>query len=565
MMFSRRHTLIGSLAASLTACATSDAKNKAEPAAASSDPSANQRFSHGIASGDPAADGFVIWTRITPLHPKEAISVRWDISTSPDFEKLALSGKTQTGADLDWTVKVEIDGLSSGQVWYYRFQVSDIRSPVGKTRTLPADDINQLRLAVLSCSNYPFGFFNVYDHIARQDDIDAVVHLGDYIYEYGVDGYGGETGKAIGRNHLPSHEVVTLADYRMRHAQYKADVSSQSMLAAHPLIAIWDDHETANNSWEAGAQNHQPTEGSWDERHHAALQAYYEWMPVRNPKPTRSQENLFRTYQWGKLLTLAAIETRLTARTKQLDYADILPTIKTPEDMAYFRSTVLGSEARYLLGDTQTSYLRNTLRSSKASDVTWRAIANQVIMADVNAPNLTDYANHPSIDEIEKELPEIRSFLAFTALGLPLNLDAWDGYPAARERFYKLAAAENVRDLLVLTGDTHEYWANDLFRQDGVKMGVELGVTGVTSPGSSAYFDAAAQDYSNRIVATNPSVLYNNSANNGYIDLTLREDGGVAEYVSVDTVLSATYNTFVSTRFDINQDAGSLKLTRRDS
>lgn len=523
---------------------------------------ASGQFLHGVASGDPQSDGFVIWTRITPENPTARIETVWEVSKDELFNNLAASGNYIAKPEKDWTVKIELDGLDSGQIYYYRFKVSSGESLSGRSRTLPKEGVTEARFAVVSCSNYPFGYFNVYDHIAAQTELDAVIHLGDYIYEYGRDGYGGKVGAAIGREHQPSTEILSLADYRQRHAQYKSDTGSQKMLAAHPLIAIWDDHETTNNSWENGAQNHQENEGNWEDRKSAALQAYYEWMPVRDPKAGRAREALFKNYQWGDLLSLATLETRLTARSEQLDYANLAQMFQTPEDITRFQTEILGAPDRQLMGSPQLDYIAESLRASKSSGTAWRLIANQVIMADVAAPNLADFATDPAIDEIEKELPQIRSFLKLTELGLPLNLDAWDGYPAAREKLYSIAQEAGARDLLVLTGDTHEYWLNDLYRKDGLKMGIELGTAGVTSPGASTYFGSKGQDYSDRLVARNKSVKYHDPVNKGYIDLALSRGKARAKFVAVDTVLKPNYRAFVSAAFDIIPAEGSLSALR---
>ena len=558
MHVSRRFLLGSGLATGLASCATG-ARDLGSFASAVAP--ASGRFTHGVASGDPANDGFVIWTRVTPEDAGGQVGISWEIATDADFASIVTSGKGETGPARDWTFKEELTGLAPGGTYYYRFSVNGVSSPAGRAKTLPEGDVREARFAIVSCSNYPFGFFNVYDRIAREENFDAVIHLGDYFYEYGREGYGGQTGKKIGREHEPAAEIISLADYRTRHAQYKSDRSSQAMHAMHTLIPSWDDHETANNSWGEGAQNHQPDEGDWDTRRRNAMQAYYEWMPIREPKQGRARESLYSTYQWGKLLTMVSIETRLTARTEQLDYADYTGKIKGPEDVISFRENVLWAEDRYLMGDAQMAYLEAALAKSRQKETGWRVLANQVIMADVAAPDLTPYSDAPFVAEIEKELPQIREFIKFSALGLPLNLDAWDGYPAARERLYKMAKGQQVRDFVVLTGDTHECWANDLYTADGEKMGVELGTASVTSPGASSYFGDAAGDYSLLLRQKNRAVRYHNPANKGYIDLTLKEDKGKVSFVSVDTVLKPAYNSFVSASFDVVQRNGSLEFS----
>ncbi|MEL6111592.1 MAG: alkaline phosphatase D family protein, partial [Pseudomonadota bacterium] len=457
---------------------------------------ASGQFSSGVASGDPRADAVIIWTRIgSPIAQGPAgpvggtalpgnQTVTWAMARDEAFTDIVADGTETTGPARDGTVKVDVQGLAPGTTYFYRFDHDGERSPIGRTRTLPVGDTGKARFAVISCSNYPFGYFNVYDQIARADDLDAVIHLGDYIYEYGRDGYGGEAGAALGRTHVPPTEILTLDDYRQRHRQYKSDPSSQAMLARHPLIAIWDDHETANNSWKEGAQNHTPaTEGDWAQRRTAALQAYYEWMPVRDPAPGKAREAFFRSFSFGNLLSLAAIETRLMARDQELSYREAVATLKSPDDVERYRRDVLGNPDREMLGAAQLDYLEQVLGGSKAAGQPWRVVANQIIMAKVNAADLTPYVTEEQLVALEQQWDQARAFVQASTLGLPTNFDAWDGYPAARERFYQMVTrTTGAEGLIVLTGDTHTWWANDLTDNGGASMGVELGVSSVTSP-----------------------------------------------------------------------------------
>jgi alkaline phosphatase D len=555
MRISRRvalkSSLLGGLAGGLSACAT---PTKQTPITGAS-------FVHGVASGEPATTGFLIWTRVTlPSGTMGTVPVDYEIATDSDFASIAARGTTQTDAARDWTVKATLATLTAGQTYYYRFLVGDAVSPTGRSRTLPEGDVDAARFAVLSCSNYAFGFFNVYDAISKRDDLDAVIHLGDYIYEYGTDGYGGAVSKQIGREHDPVHEIITLSDYRRRHAQYKSDAGSIAMHAAHAMIPIWDDHETSNDSWEDGAENHSLSEGDWDERRSAALRAYYEWMPVRDPVPGEAAEALLRDFQWGDLVTLATLETRLMARSKQLDYATIGASLATPEGLEKFKTVDLVDPSRELLGRPQAERLSRTMTQSVEGGTRWRILANQIIMAEVTAPNLMPIANSPAIAELEKVIPQIRDFIGLTTLDIPLNPDAWDGYPAARDRFYKSMSDAGATDLIVLTGDTHEWWANELSDSAGRPMGVELGTAAVTSPGSSSYFGAEAPNYSAMLAARNPMVRYHDPFGKGYIDLALDRDGAKAEFVGVDTITSTEYTVAGRANFDIVRRDGSLKL-----
>ena len=517
-------------------------------------------FPQGVASGDPQAESAVLWTRAAPPAAGDIVRGTVEVAEDKGFARIVWSAPFEAGPGTDHTVKVVADGLMPGGRYAYRFRAGDAVSPTGQTRTLP-ERAERARFAVASCSNYPFGHFNAYDHIAR-GDFDAVIHLGDYIYEYGPDGYGAAVGERLGRQHAPAREIVGLDDYRVRHRQYKSDPGSRAMHAAHPLIAIWDDHETANDSWQGGAENHDAGEGPWAERQRAALQAYYEYMPVRDPEPGASRAALFRDYTWGGLLTLSAIETRLTARSQQFSYAEIMGELTSPEAVAAWERDQLGASNRELLGGAQRAYLDRVLTGSVSRGEPWRLVANQILMAEVRAPGLHNHVTEDDLIELEQAWSEVRAFVEFTKLGLPLNVDAWDGYPAARARLFDQAKAAGARDLVVLTGDTHEFWANDLTDADGAAMGVEIGTAGITSPGPSGYLGDRAFDYSMLLRRENPSVRWHGTGQNGYVDLTLEGDRGRAAFVAVSTVLEPDYTASRAAAVDLRKKNGSVAFAR---
>ncbi|MEO1135252.1 MAG: alkaline phosphatase D family protein [Pseudomonadota bacterium] len=557
----RRAAITTGLAVGAASCASAP---KMTPYISVSD-SAGGVFSHGVASGDPAATSVVLWTRITPTDTGSRAVVAWDVARDENFSDIVAQGESITGLSRDWTVKTLAQGLAPGTQYYYRFRHGDAVSPPGRTKTLPEGAVDAARFAVMSCSNYPFGFFNVYDLVARQDDLDAVLHLGDYLYEYSREGYGGEAGAAIGREHEPPHETLTLDDYRQRHAQYKSDPASQAMHARHPLIAIWDDHETSNDSWSGGAENHQPeTEGDWATRKRAALQAYYEWMPVR--EPDMAPEAFFRSFSYGDLLTIAALETRLMARARQFEYSEVVPTLKTPEDVAQFRDQILWDETREMLGAAQIDYLDRTLKNSVAGNQPWRLIANQIIMAKVTAPDLTPHVTETQIVELEQQWNEARAFVKSSSLGLPLNFDAWDGYPAARERFYDVVRDAGAGGMIVVTGDTHTWWANDLVDRNGGHMGVELGTHSVTSPSPyrREFLGGSGAEYALLTNRENKDVRFLSGDHHGFIKLTVMRDAARAEFMAVDTIDSRNYNGFIHAAFDIEKKGDSAKFADAD-
>jgi alkaline phosphatase D len=265
------------------------------------------RFDHGVASGDPLDDGFMLWTRVSGM-ADGSLPVRWLVANDPDLTQVVREGIAWTDGWSDYTVKVDVRGLPSGSTYYYRFEIDEVESVVGRTRTLPEGTVDRAQFAVVSCSNHPAGYFNVYRDIALTDDLDAVIHLGDYIYEYGLGQYATEHAEKLGRVPEPAGEVKTLADYRQRHAQYKADPDSVAMHQRHPLIAVWDDHEIANDAWREGAENHQDDEGGWQDRRDAAIRAWFEWMPVRGV-PKGADTRIFRRFRYGELLSLIMLDT----------------------------------------------------------------------------------------------------------------------------------------------------------------------------------------------------------------------------------------------------------------
>ena len=501
-------------------------------------------FVHGVASGDPQADSVVLWTRVSGF--EEPVSVKWQLATDVNFSSIVASGNYVTGASRDYTVKVVPDGLTPGARYFYRFEVAGSMSGIGRTRTLPEGAIESLGLVIVSCSNYPFGYFNAYEAIALDPDVEFVLHLGDYLYEYGTDGWGGADGEALGRQHQPAHETLTLADYRQRHAQYKADQQSQMMHATHPFIAIWDDHETANNPWKGGAENHQnEQEGSWIERRDASLKAYFEWMPVREPEAGKRQIDYWRNYRFGDLANLVTLEARHSARSEQIDYSDYKELLSDESGGGASRlmEDIVGDPERRMLSLEMEDFLEESLTESKKQGQIWQLIGNPIPMARTNAPPLSK----EMLLSLKAELPPASYAHAAELarrgeLHLPLYLDPWDGYPAARESFYMRCRKAGVTDLVVLTGDSHSFWENALFDEKGRAMGVELGTSGVTSPGDfSQLGEAGAAEIDRLLASANEEIIWTNGRKNGYIRLQLGRDAGRADYISISNVRTRDY------------------------
>lgn len=495
----------------------------------------SKTFLHGVASGDPVADSVVLWTRIEPEDGAAAAPFTWQVASTPDFVDIVAEGRGETTAERDFTVKAVPRPLAPGRQYFFRFEARGEFSPVGRTRTLPRGKTPRLGIALASCSNYAFGYFNAYRAIAEDPAIDWVLHTGDYIYEYGALGWGAETARRLGRVHEPSREIVSLADYRERHAQYKRDPDSQAMHAAHPLLCCWDDHESTNNPWVGGAQNHQPSEGPWEERRDAAIQAYFEWMPIRDADSPAARRDFWRTYRFGDLATLITLETRHTARAEQIGYTEAARTIETVDDAERFKAEVVGAPGRRMLSDGMERDLRRGLRESVESGQPWRLLGNASPMARMLVPDLS------SVLKPDSDGASLRPDLAWKAkFNMPFYTDTWDGYPWARERLYDLCRAAGAEDLVVLTGDSHSFWANHLRDERARAMGVELGTAGITSPGDfveSGYERETAAALDRAFEAGLDEVRWTDNLYQGYVRISLRAERADVDYVAVETVL----------------------------
>jgi alkaline phosphatase D len=521
-------------------------------------------FAHGVASGDPLSDRVILWTRITTA-ATASVDVTWQVATDDRFTTLVASGTARADAASDWTVKVDAAGLQPGVRYAYRFGVGEQRSPVGRTKTLPTGSIGQVRLAVFSCANYPAGFFNAYADAARRSDLDATVHLGDYLYEYGRDGYASADAAALGRLSEPATEIVTLADYRRRYAQYRGDVDLQALHAAAPMIAVWDDHEVTNDAWRDGAQNHQPaTEGVWSERRAAALRAWHEWMPVRSGADLLVID---RSFDFGNLLSLHMLDTRLVGRDLQLNYASFSGS--TGFNAAAFTAAV-SDPARQLLGTAQQQRLQERMTRSTA---TWQVLGQQVLMGRMNIPApilfeaLTpgtgvSVATYAAIATKAATAPatltaQEQALLAQPAI--PYNLDAWDGYAAAREAVLGLARTLD-RNLVVLAGDTHNAWASDLLDAGGRRVGVEFATASVTSPGFETVFRDDPATLAAQLTQLIGPLEYADTARRGYLLVTADATQCRGDWVYVDTVASRTFRSTVGRSMRVLPGASGRRL-----
>ena len=447
-------------------------------------------FQHGVASGDPLPDGVILWTRVT-ASGSAPVSVSWQIANDPELGQTVASGTAETGAERDYTVKVDVRGLEPGRTYYYQFEILGGWSPIGRTRTAPAAGVQRARFGVASCSSHAQGYFHAYRALAGRADLDAVIHLGDYIYEGGPGDFGST------RQPEPPHELLTLSDYRTRHAQYKRDPDLQEVHRQHPFIAVWDDHEFANNAARDGAEAHQPeTDGIWADRKGAALRAHAEWMPIREQPDGR----IWRTLSWGDLADLVMLDTRIWGRTGGSEALVGPPPAPDP--------------ARTLLGDDQAAWLEGQISGSVAR---WKLVAQQVLVANVTV------------------MP-----------GTLFNLDQWHGYPESRTRLLEFVRTSGVRDVVVLTGDIHTSWANELVidpndpaqydpATGAGAIAVELVTPGITSPGLPPEY-AAVVDSARQY---NPHVRWVDLMRKGYLVLDVVPERVQAAWFLYDDVTRA--------------------------
>ncbi|MFT6519241.1 MAG: alkaline phosphatase D, partial [Candidatus Azotimanducaceae bacterium] len=529
-----------------------------------STPRSSTTFAHGVASGDPDQSSVVLWTRVSGA--QAPVICLWQVAADACFRHIVARGFVQTDHTIDYTVKITVEDLKPGIQYFYRFETQDSQSPTGRTRTLPAGHVESLTLAVVTCSNYTFGYFNAYEVIATDERVDLVVHLGDYIYEHGTAGYGGHVGERIGRAHEPSHEITTLADYRSRHAQYKSDICSQAMHAQHPIVVIWDDHESANNPWMKGASNHQAVDGDWATRREASLQAYYEWLPIREPQTGDTPAEYWRHYKFGDLASLITLESRHTGRSQQIAYKDHIANLQTTDQAQHFLETVVNDPRRNMLSSKMESFLATEIQESVEANRRWRLIGNPSVMAKSISPKL----NEPFFGQLRTTLDSAAAGAldGLTWLGereLPGDLDTWEGYPAARERFYNIAKEAGANDLLVLSGDSHSFWANQLFDDQDSAMGLELGATGITSPRSLlALGKPGLQRFDELTAATNKEILWSDGRHRGYIHVNISHASIHADFIAVSTVESRQYSTQIIRSFDIAKSDNTLHFATKD-
>lgn len=447
-------------------------------------------FYHGVASGDPLSDRVILWTRVTPdstVFSTDSIQVNWRVATDTAMSSIVTSGSSFTNAAKDWTFKVDVTGLSADGCYYYDFYALNNYSIIGRTFTAPVGDVDSLRFAVVSCSNYEHGYFNSYARLLQRNDFSAVLHLGDYIYEYETGGY---SANISGRENDPANEIISLTDYRVRHSHYKLDNDLRLLHQQYPFITVWDDHESANDSYKDGAENHsEGPEGLWVDRKAYSMQAYHEWMPIRTALGSGS---IYRTIEYGDLIKFYMCDTRLEGRTEQAAGSN--------------------DSTRSILGSTQFNWLTNELDNSSSQ---WNILGQQVMMAPLEL------------------------------FGSPLNNDQWDGYDWERNKLYDHILSNSIDNFIVLTGDIHTSWANDLpgsgydASTGAGSVGVEFVVTSITSPG----FPLAVP--SSTIQLENDHMQFINLTEHGYMILDVNKQRTQADwYYFTDITVPSTSDYF---------------------
>jgi alkaline phosphatase D len=458
------------------------------------------------------------------------VPVQWEVAEDAGFRRIVTRGEVVTGRLRDHTVKADARGLRAARTYWYRFRCAGVLSPVGRTRTAPAagSPVRRMRMAVVSCANLQAGWFSAYRHLAARTDLDLVVHVGDYFYEYPPGQY--QAVDVVVRPHDPPWELIRLADYRRRHAQYKADPDLQSLHAKVPWVLTWDDHESADNAWSGGALNHTPgpVEGDWQARRAASQQAYAEWMPVRY----EAGGHLYRRLTFGRLASLSMLDLR-TYRDQQAS---------SPVD------PVLADPKRTITGKEQEAFL---LAQLDDDSVQWKLIGNPVMIAPLLMPAPGDVR------------PEHQS-------GVRTQLDQWDGYPVEQARVIAHLGDNGVTDAVFLTGDRHTAWGAELpadaatYASTGHSVGVELVCTSVTSdnladlPRSPS--DPAPQQVGESIQAANPHIKYVDLAGHGFSVLEVTPRAAQMDWFKLTDRTDPNSTAVWSTSWRVS--AGSSRLQR---
>lgn len=491
-------------------------------------------FTHNVASGEPSQNSVLLWTRFVADNDTE-LTVQ--LSDNAEFGRPKTVGMITAKRNRDHIAKFIASDLPAGRWFYYRFVAPDgSMSAIGRTRTLPEGPTAAFNLGIFSCANMPFGHFNAYAHGAQRGDLDLILHLGDYLYEYPAGVYPSGRIALPDRIAQPDGELIHLVDYRLRYAAYRSDPDLQRLHQLYPMLLMWDDHEFANDAWKGGAQNHQSdSEGDWTIRKAAAEQAYREWLPVADRQP---DQPLWHKYEIGDLATIFLTESRIGGRDQPVSlHAALQQQAEGQGDLARilteFRDNQWLDPLRSMLGGDQEKWLAEALKTSVGSGTKWQVLAQQCVMGEVVMPKDAESWVSPGAPPQAQRRAKIGALAA--SFGLPLNYDNWDGYPAARNKLLRSAQAAGA-DLVVLSGDSHNGWAFDL-SADGVPAGVEFAGQSVTSPGYEAYtIGIDPKTVAGALVSANAGLVWAETASRGYMSVNLTPDRVTSQWHFLQTI-----------------------------
>ncbi|WP_064967084.1 alkaline phosphatase D family protein [Tenacibaculum ovolyticum] len=568
-------------------------------------------FYHGLASGDPLKDAVVIWTRITTNNA--AVNVSWKMATDVSFTNIVKQGSVITNDRVDYTVKIDVRDLQPNTSYYYQFEALGKKSIIGKTRTSPTENVSNVRFGVVSCSNYQNGYFNAYKELAKRKDIDAVIHLGDYIYEYESGGYGYK--KSIGRGHLPKNEIVTLNDYRIRYSYYRLDPMLRELHQQHPFILIWDDHEFANDADKFGAENHtESKEGSWETRKNNAYKAYFEWQPVR--ANSIQEYRLYRSFSYGNLADLLMLDTRIEGRGETLANKGVVvkekkkhtkeeklkskvermvktQAVETPEEikialeeiMPYFIETskLTKSEKEFVLdGITSLVYSYKTIGKRRTDsrfneDKLVSLLEKSLKKGDLKIESIEKTsgrsASYKSIlgkPQFDWLLNKLSSSSATWRLignqvmmmyykGVPTK-DAWDGFTEERAKIYKYISDNSIDNIVVLTGDIHSTYIGNTMYNDKC-LAAEFIVPSVTSQNLDAAGGVAASIAEWYTKKLNKHMKDVNLTKHGYYILDVKEDRVQADWYFMKDITKPNTGQYHYKSYYVDKGVCGVKLT----
>lgn len=563
-------------------------------------------FQHSVASFDPLPDSVIIWTRVSPPHvtspqngkntPHEIeVEVGWQVSKDAGFSKIIQAGTCLTSGHRDYTVTVDVKNLEPYTNYFYRFTYGTLISPTGRTKTMPSGRVDEMIIGLVSCANYGFGYFNVYDCLSRVDNLDVVVHAGDYIYEYEKYSY---PERLQNKRHglRPKHHCQNLKDYRERYATYRTDKGLQKVHASVPFICIWDDHEISDSAFITGSEDDNGTKEEFQKKKYQAIQAFIEYNPIRGMSHSHLDPvGAHRIFEFGDLATLMLIESRLSNRSKPLEISDTKFYSETAKknkkdwnDVAIMEGKKdlldeLADPNRKMIGDQQVENIAHAVRESVSAKKPWQILTSQTVLSQIKAPKLWETLclqpyilqrvcsgalNMAQNEKVAgKEAAELaKMYEALGKYGCIMNPDAWDGFEAERER---LIAALSVQgsNPVILAGDSHNAWVHEVLARDGKRVAVEFDGPAVTSIGFAEDIYSKFEKTIGRLLrlwpvylftpwiadallAANPDTLkYCNLDSRGFVLLHLTHRRCHAEYHYVSTVSHTKYKNYCEAAF----------------